>query len=389
MWRSLSTCWSAPPTVTTSSSEARNPRRHSLRTKSSADVAGVVGHERDRAARRAERLDRLDGARRGLVADPDAAVEVEQEEVVGARRVGRAARARTLTPKLPRRCCAHSSSRSCLALALGLAACGDNEEDVRRVGGTGTETAAADDRAPRPTAAEPASGCRKVEEPEAAKRKVDEARRRARRLARPGPRSSKTSCGTIEIALDVKENPKTASSFAAPRARGLLRRPRRSTASSPASSSRAATRENTGQGGPGYSVVEAPPREPEVHPRRRRDGQDRARGPGHVGQPVLHRHRRGRRPARPTTRSPARSRKGDDVVELLANVPNDPADNRPTEPVVIEESRPRVVVALPGARRDARGVGSRGARTSRHSPRAEGVRHAALTSIPSVDCASL
>jgi cyclophilin family peptidyl-prolyl cis-trans isomerase len=29
--------------------------------------------------------------------------------------------------------------------------------------------------------------------------------------------------------------------------------------------------------------------------------------------------------------------KGDDVVETLANVPNDPADNKPTEPVVIED----------------------------------------------------
>ena len=29
--------------------------------------------------------------------------------------------------------------------------------------------------------------------------------------------------------------------------------------------------------------------------------------------------------------------KGDDVVEKLGNVPNDPADNRPTEPVVIED----------------------------------------------------
>ncbi len=30
--------------------------------------------------------------------------------------------------------------------------------------------------------------------------------------------------------------------------------------------------------------------------------------------------------------------KGDDVVELLANIPNDPADNRPTEPVIIENA---------------------------------------------------
>ncbi len=29
--------------------------------------------------------------------------------------------------------------------------------------------------------------------------------------------------------------------------------------------------------------------------------------------------------------------KGDEVVDLLANVPNDPADNRPTDPVIIEK----------------------------------------------------
>jgi hypothetical protein len=45
-------------------------------------VPGVVGHEDHALARRAQRRDRLGGALRGRVADPDTAIEVEQHVVV-------------------------------------------------------------------------------------------------------------------------------------------------------------------------------------------------------------------------------------------------------------------------------------------------------------------
>ena len=46
-------------------------------------AARIVGRERHLLARVAQRLHRLDGARGGLVADPDGAVEIEDELVVG------------------------------------------------------------------------------------------------------------------------------------------------------------------------------------------------------------------------------------------------------------------------------------------------------------------
>jgi hypothetical protein len=47
-----------------------------------ARMAPVVGHERDALARPAQGVDGLDRPRRGVLADPHAAVEVEQDVVV-------------------------------------------------------------------------------------------------------------------------------------------------------------------------------------------------------------------------------------------------------------------------------------------------------------------
>ena len=89
----------------------------------------------------------------------------------------------------------------------------------------------------------------------------------------------------------------------------------------------------TGQGRPRLLRGRAAAGRPQVHQGRRRDGQDRDRGAGHVGQPVLRRDRRGRpapgrlRAARqghggPGRRRPDRGRATD-------------ADEQPAEPVVI------------------------------------------------------
>src|SRR5215213_7368929 len=146
----------------------------------------------------------------------------------------------------------------CACLALGLAACGDNEDNVSSSSSdttastTGTATT-------ETSAAEPGSGCRKVPEPKAKKVKA----------AKPkdglDPKKTwiavvKTSCGTVEITLDVKNNPKTASSFAHLAQEGVydgLAFHR----IVPGFVVQGGDPENTGQGGPGYSVVEAPPKD--------------------------------------------------------------------------------------------------------------------------------
>ena len=77
---SASTCCIAPPTVTTSRSEARRPSR--LGDQVLAGLVRVVGGEDEPLAGVAQLRQRVDGARGGLPADPDAAVEVEDELVV-------------------------------------------------------------------------------------------------------------------------------------------------------------------------------------------------------------------------------------------------------------------------------------------------------------------
>jgi cyclophilin family peptidyl-prolyl cis-trans isomerase len=219
------------------------------------------------------------------------------------------------------------------ALALSLAACGDDEETTgERPAGETTATAATET-----SPAEPASGCREVSEPKPKKVKVSKPT--AKEQLDPKKKwvaVVNTSCGTVEITLDVKNNPKTASSFA------HLANERFYDGLAfhrivPGFVVQGGDPEGSGQGGPGYSVVEAPPQ-----------GQKYTRGvvamakteiekPGTSGSQFFI-------VTAPDAGLPAdyavagKVTKGDDVVELLANIPNDPADNRPTEPVIIENA---------------------------------------------------
>src|SRR5687768_3383592 len=91
------------------------------------------------------------------------------------------------------------------ALALSLAACGDDEEDVAdREPATNAATATTET-----SPAEPASGCREVKEPEPKKVKVKKPTAELD-ASKTHTVVMKTSCGTLEIELDVKDNPKTA-----------------------------------------------------------------------------------------------------------------------------------------------------------------------------------
>ena len=89
----------------------------------------------------AQRLDRLHGARRGLVADPDAAVQIQDELVVA---TGQGGQRHVASLRRP---CRGSSSLLGLALALALGACGgDDDETASRAA---ARAPAADDGARR------------------------------------------------------------------------------------------------------------------------------------------------------------------------------------------------------------------------------------------------
>ena len=216
------------------------------------------------------------------------------------------------------------------ALALSLAACGDDEEDVAdREPATNAATATTET-----SPAEPASGCREVEEPEPKKVKVKKPTEKL------DPEKThtvvmKTSCGTLEIELDAKENPKTAASFA-----HLVREGFYDGLAFhrivPGFVVQGGDPENSGQGGPGYSVTEAPPHDTKYTTGVIAMAKTELEDPGTSGSQffIVTAPDAGLPPDYAVA---GKVSKGDDVVELLANVPNDPSDNRPTDPVIMEK----------------------------------------------------
>jgi cyclophilin family peptidyl-prolyl cis-trans isomerase len=213
------------------------------------------------------------------------------------------------------------------ALTLLLAACGDNEETA------GTDEPAAT-TATATSPAEPASGCRKVEEPEAKDAKVGKPKQKL------DPKKTwvvvmKTSCGTVEIELDVKDNPKTASSFAHLAREGFydgLSFHR----IVPGFVVQGGDPEGTGEGGPGYSVTEAPPKTTKYTTGVVAMAKTELEDPGTSGSQffIVTAPDAGLPPDYAVA---GKVTKGEDVVELLANVPNDPSDNRPVDPVIMEK----------------------------------------------------
>ncbi len=147
------------------------------------------------------------------------------------------------------------------AAALALAACGDDEANV---GGDASEGETTPATQTETKAAEPSSACKEVEAP---KPKPERKRKRpSLRIDRSKRYTAvmETSCGTIEIALDVKRAPKTVASFVFLAREGFFDGLTfHRIAGDPAGGPfviQAGDPLGTGVGGPGYSVVEAPPR---------------------------------------------------------------------------------------------------------------------------------
>ena len=217
-----------------------------------------------------------------------------------------------------------------LLLTLVLAACGDNEAST---GGEGEATTTQ----PATTATDQAaSGCEKVPEPKA--KDVSDVKKPKVRLERGKTYTAvlETSCGTVEIELATKEAPKTAGSFI-----GLVREGFYDGLAFhrivPGFVVQGGDPEGTGEGGPGYEVVEAPPEDLKYTTGVVAMAKTELDEPGTSGSQFFI-------VTAPDAGLPAdyallgRVTKGQDVVERLGNLPNDPTDNRPTEPVVIKKA---------------------------------------------------
>ena len=216
---------------------------------------------------------------------------------------------------------------SLVALA---AACGDSEENVSKGGGgsatTGTQAS---------TTAAAGEDCSKVEAPKARSEGDEKKPTTQLDAKKTWTAVMKTNCGTLEIRLDVRENPKTASSFAA-LARSDFYDGLTFHRIVPGFVVQGGDPTGTGEGGPGYSVVEAPPEDAKYTQGVVAMAKTELEKPGTSGSQFFI-------VTADDAGLPAdyaivgKVSKGLDVLERLGNVPNDPSDNKPTEPVVIED----------------------------------------------------
>lgn len=218
-----------------------------------------------------------------------------------------------------------------LAVAvLALAACGDDEASSGDGAGAATTSPA---RAT--TAAPTTTGCETAEAPE--RKDVGNVKRRPADLERGTEYTAvlKTSCGVLEIRLAAGRAPKTVASFM-----GLVNQDFYDGLAFhrivPGFVVQGGDPQGTGEGGPGYKVVEAPPGDVKYERGVVAMAKTELEEPGTSGsQFFIVTARDAELPADYALLG--RVANGDEVLERLAEVPADPADGRPAEPVVIED----------------------------------------------------
>jgi peptidyl-prolyl cis-trans isomerase B (cyclophilin B) len=223
--------------------------------------------------------------------------------------------------------------------ALTLAACGDGKETAS---GGGAQTATETTATTAPTETDAGSGpeadtgaCRKVAQP---KPKQDGGRTRpSLKIDRSKTWTAvlDTNCGQLEIELDAQRAPKTVASFVALARSGYfdgLTFHR----IVPGFVVQGGDPAGTGQGGPGYSVTEAPPKNLRYERGVVAMAKTELERPGTSGSQFFI-------VTGPDAQLPpdyallGRVKKGDDVLTKIEAVPADPTDQRPQTPIVIEK----------------------------------------------------
>jgi peptidyl-prolyl cis-trans isomerase B (cyclophilin B) len=232
-----------------------------------------------------------------------------------------------------------------LLAAVVVAACG--KDDALNAGTTTTQDATS--TATTATATTPLpprstrDGCRAVPAPQPA---ADPNRRRSRqRLNRKRRHTAvvRTNCGTIEIRLDVRRAPKTTASFA-----GLARRKffdglTFHRIAKPGGNDyviQGGDPLGTGNGGPGYAVVEAPPKRLRYRRYVVAMAKTQTEQPGTSGSQFFIVTAR-EAPLEPDYALLGEVIGGKSVVRRIAAVPTDPATEMPIDPVVISSVRIR------------------------------------------------
>jgi peptidyl-prolyl cis-trans isomerase B (cyclophilin B) len=218
-----------------------------------------------------------------------------------------------------------------LAAALAAAGCGDSEKK------TATKAGGA-----KPSTTAPAGTTTAAAEPECKKVRAPKAKPEGK-LSKPttklDPSKSytatvETSCGTFDIALDVKQAPKTAASFASLAGKGFYD----NTTFHRVIEGfviQGGDPQGNGQGGPGYKVVEAPPSGTKYTRGVVAMAKTEIEDPGTSGSQFFV-------VAGPDAQLPpdyavvGKVSSGIDVVETIDAVPTGPAD-QPIDPVVIKK----------------------------------------------------
>jgi peptidyl-prolyl cis-trans isomerase B (cyclophilin B) len=219
----------------------------------------------------------------------------------------------------------------CICCLAALTACGDDKETA---GGGGETPAATTESQPPAETTDAAPGCESADKPKA--KKVGKRKRPSLKLDRGKDYTAvlATSCGSIEIKLDVKRAPKTAASFVAlARAKffdglGFHR-------IVPGFVVQGGDPAGNGSGGPGYDVVETPPDTLKYTKGIVAMAKTEMDAPGTSGSQffIVTAPDAGLPPEYALLGKVA---KGMDAVAKIEAVPAEP-DGQPTEPVVIEK----------------------------------------------------
>jgi peptidyl-prolyl cis-trans isomerase B (cyclophilin B) len=223
--------------------------------------------------------------------------------------------------------------RRVLVLCLGLlvllvAACGDDESSAGDDGGS-----------PRTTTEAAGPECRQAEQPAA--REVEDRKAPTFAVAEGKTYTAvlETSCGTIEIALDSERAPKTTSSFISLVREGFydgLAFHR----IVPDFVIQGGDPQGTGEGGPGYSVTEAPPSDLKYEPGIVAMAKTQLEEPGTSGSQFFIVTGEGGGQLPPEYALVGKVSKGLDVAQFIGGVATDPQE-APVEPVVIEKATVR------------------------------------------------
>lgn len=235
-----------------------------------------------------------------------------------------------------------------LLAAMALVACG--KDDAQTADGTATQAAPASAGTTATQAAgAPAlrrstrDGCRAVPAPEPAAN--PERRRSKKRLNRNRRHTAivRTNCGTIEIRLDVRRAPKTTASFAGLARNRFFDGLTFHRIARPGGNDyviQGGDPLGTGNGGPGYAVVEAPPKNLKYRRYVVAMAKTQTEQPGTSGSQFFI-VTAAEAPLEPHYALLGEVVGGRSVVRRIAAVATDPATEMPIDPVVISSVRIR------------------------------------------------